>query len=206
MICTYEKIIDLRLFSELSLLSDCGVRRVFCDKSPGSIRDPDVYVTSTRNDAHYAGAHYARFLAVIFFKITSIRRACDRYAPSSISPTSLIGDGCVNSFPIVVRCDCPKRERYYDLDRRLLLLTVLWISPFGSLWGAYTSASLPVFLRPWNQLRSVAITLSAFCSLYTTHKRVQTENTAYQSRSNACSASCSPPTQPWAQQPESARS
>lgn len=34
------------------------------------------------------------------------------------------------------------------------LVTVHWIRPLGSLCGAYTSASLPVFLRPLNQLKS----------------------------------------------------
>lgn len=43
--------------------------------------------------------------------------------------------------------------------------TVHWINPFGVDCGAYTSASLPVFLRPLCQLKSNAV-LGFSCSLH----------------------------------------
>ena len=56
--------------------------------------------------------------------------------------------------------------------------TVHWISPFGVDCGAYTSASLPVFLRPLCQLRSNAV-LDGFYSSQYFRGTYQSQNSVY---------------------------
>ena len=74
------------------------------------------------------------------------------------------------------------------------LETVHSISPLGSDCGAYTSQSLPVFLRPLCQL------ISAIDQLAVLVYYVQGTD---QSRNNVCLAENSRPLSPWAQLPES---
>jgi len=47
-------------------------------------------------------------------------------------------------------------NKIYNLAFPPLRTTVHWMRPLGLDWGAYTSASLPVFLRPLCQLKSIS--------------------------------------------------
>lgn len=76
--------------------------------------------------------------------------------------------------------------------------TVHLMRPLGFDWGAYTSASLPVFLVPLCQLRSRR-------KLVSPGKKREGERGTYQLQSSGYSAEHTQPYQPAVQQPGSSR-